>query len=127
MTMPQWRSRLILGATLFSTPGLNSGVHILAVLGLLVVLVVVLVPLTLHRGGSKPGPSDSDGGDGWGKGPQPPRTPPEGPRGGIPLDDARPAHARLRGNGRLADQLPTRLRRSIREPDRKPVRESTPG
>jgi hypothetical protein len=124
--MPQWRSKLVMGATLFSTPGMNSGVHVLAVLGLVIVVIVVLAQLALRGGGSKPGPSDSDGDGGWGKGPQPPSAPPDDPRGGIPLDDAQPAGARLRGHGRLADHLPTRLRRPTREPDRKPVPEHTP-
>lgn len=105
---------------------MNSGVHVVAVLGLLIVVIVVLVQLALHGGGSRPGPPNSDEDDGGGQGPQPPRTPSHDPRGGIPLDDARPARARLRGNGRLADQLPTRLRRATHEPDRKPIRESRP-
>jgi hypothetical protein len=105
---------------------MKSGVHMNELLNLVIVLIVVLMPLALYRRGWKPRPPDPGGGDGWGKGPEPPRPPRDDPRGGIPLEDAEPARARLRENGKLADQLPRRLRRPAREPDRTPVRESTP-
>jgi hypothetical protein len=114
-------SRIVMGATLFSTPGLKSGINIPG-LGIVVfVVLVVVVGLILGRY-SKPGPSDPNPGeDGWGKRPPPPGPPgPDRPLGGIPLDDAAPARARLRGRGRLSDKLPARARRPVREPDRAP-------
>ncbi|MDQ6815988.1 MAG: hypothetical protein M3018_01085, partial [Actinomycetota bacterium] len=66
---------------------MNSDVPFLAVLGLLILLIVVLVKLALHGGGSRPGPPSSDWDDGGGQGPQPPRSPHD-PRGGIPLAHA---------------------------------------
>ena len=113
-----------MGATLFGTPGLRSGIN-MSGLGIVVfVLLVVVVGLVLGRHGrSSQGPSDPNPGDGWGKGPRPPRhPPPDRPPGGIPLDDAAPARARLRGRGRLADKRPARARRPAHEPDRAPVR-----
>ena len=104
-----------------------SGVDIPALLNLVILLFVIFFPLILNRGGPPPGPSDSDSDDGWGKGPRPPRTPPDDPRGGIPLDDAVPARVRLRGHARLSDLLPARERRPTREPERRPVRQPSPG
>jgi hypothetical protein len=122
-------SRIVMGATLFGTPGLKRGIQISGLGSVLIVLVVAFLGLVLYRhGGSRPGPADPDPGDGWGNGPGPPDPPrPDRPRprGGIPLDDAAPARVRLRGRGRLADMLPARARRPAREPDRTPVR-STP-
>lgn len=66
--------------------------------------------------------SDSDGDDGWGRGPKLPPSPPEPPRGGIPLPDAEPAGIRLRDHRRLGERLPRRERRPVREPERRPVR-----
>ncbi len=66
--------------------------------------------------------SDSDGDEGWGRGPKRPPTPPEPPRGGIPLPDAQQAGIRLREHGRMSDRLPRRDRRPSREPARRPVR-----
>jgi hypothetical protein len=115
-------SRIVMGATLFGTPGLRSGIN-LPGLGIVVfVVLVVVVGLILGRH-SGPGPSDPNPGDGWGNGPPPPDPPrPDRPPGGIPLDDASPARVRLRGRGRLADKLPARTRRPVREPDRAPDR-----
>jgi hypothetical protein len=113
-----------MGATLFGTPGLKHGSQISGLVCVLIVLVVVLVGLMLSRhGGQRPGPSDPNPGDGWGKGPRGPEPlGPEHPQGGIPLDDAAPARIRLRGRGRLADKLPARERRPAREPERAPAR-----
>lgn len=113
-----------MGATLYSTPGLKGGIQTSGLLCILIVLIVVFVGVVLYRhGGSRPGPSDHNPGDGWGKGPRGPEPQgPEHPRGGIPLDDAVPARVRLRGTGRLADLRPRRARRPAREPDRTPPR-----
>ncbi len=117
----------MMGATLFATPGMKSGSQIS---GLVFVLIAVGVALTglmlLRHGGPRPGPSDPNPDDGWGKGPRGPEPHgPKHPRGGIPLNDARPARVRLRSAGRLADLVPRPARRPAREPDRAPSR--TPG
>jgi hypothetical protein len=65
--------------------------------------------------------SDGENDEGWGRGPKVPPSPPEPPRGGIPLPDAQPAGIRLREHGRLGDRLPPRERRPTREPDRRPA------
>jgi hypothetical protein len=115
-------SRVVMGATLFVTPGMKGGVDLSGVAIVVFVVLVVVVGLLLGRH-SRPGPPDPNDGDGWGKGPRRPEPfGPDRPRGGIPLDDAEPARVRLRGEGRLADLLPRRTRRPAREPDRAPVR-----
>jgi hypothetical protein len=115
-----------MGATLFGTPGLKRGIQISGLGSVLIVLIVAVVGLVLYRhGGSTPGPSDPNPGDGWGKGPRPPDpSRPDRPPGGVPLDDATPARVRLRGQGRLVEKLPARSRRPAREPDRAPVRDA---
>ncbi len=120
-------SRLVMGATLFGTPGLKSGIQMSGLVSVVIVLAVALIGLLLCRhGGSRPGPSDPNPGDGWGKGPPPPDGPrPHHPRSGIPLDDAVPARVRLRDEGRLADKLTAPERRPAREPDRTPAREAS--
>ena len=122
-------SRIVMGATLFGTPGLKRGIQISGFGSVLIVLVVAFIGLMLFRhSGPRQGPSDPGPGDGWGNGPRPPEPPrPDRPRGGIPLDDATPARVRLRGQGRLADKLPMRARRPAREPDRAPVPDARPG
>lgn len=113
-----------MGATLFATPGMKHGVQVPGLMSIVTGLLILFFPLLLlsRRGGSKPGPSDPDPGDGWGKGPDPPDEPqPSGPRGGIPLEDASQARVRLRGKGRLSDVLPARQRRPAREPDRERI------
>ena len=95
-----------------------AGVHLLG----LVAVGVLLLP-ALRDAPVSPGRSENDGDDGWGRGPKLPPEPPAPPRGGIPLDDADPARVRLREAGRLADLLPARERRTVREPARRPVRE----
>jgi hypothetical protein len=128
--MQSFSPRLILGAAMFTTPGMRSGgVHV--VLPILVTVVVgvisVSIALALVQRSWKPGPPGPDHGDGWWRPPEdPPPDPPRAPRGGIPLDDAVPARVRLRGAARLADVLPRRVRRPAREPERRPVRERTP-
>jgi hypothetical protein len=123
MFMAQHGSRFVYGATLFSTPGLKSGAHLSMILSLAFVLILVVLALAfIRRGGSKPGPPNSEGDDGWRKGPEPPSLP-LGPSGGIPLDDAAQSRMRLRGKGRLSNHRRPRVRRPAREPDRTPVRE----
>jgi hypothetical protein len=118
-------SRLLMGATLFATPGLKGGINLPA-LGIVVFVVLVVVMRLVFGRHPRSGPSDPDGGDGWGNGPPPPNPRrPDRPDGGVPLSDATPARVRLRGAGRLTDLLPSRVRRPAREPDRAPVR--TPG
>ena len=119
--------RALWGATLFSTPGLNSGLRIPVVLTIVFAVIAVSIVAALLQRSWRPRPPGSDPGEGWGRGPgKPPPDSPPGPRGGIPLDDARPARVRLRGAGRLADLLPKRSRRQVREPEREPVRSTTP-
>ena len=96
-----------------------AAVHLLG-LGCIAVLMFPALKdgqVTDHR-------SDSDGDDGWGRGPRTPDAPPTPPRGGLPLPDAVPARVRLREHGRLADRLPGHDRRPSREPERHPVRTS---
>jgi hypothetical protein len=120
--MPRVHTRVLMGATLFATPGLKGGIQTSGLVSVLVVLLVVVVGFMLYRG-SRPGPPNPDPGDGWHDGPPPPDSPrPDPPRGGIPLEDASPARVRLRGRGRLADRVPRRARRGAREPARPPVR-----
>jgi hypothetical protein len=120
--------QLVMGATLFTTPGLKhatTGVSSLIIA--LVIPFVAAVPLLIFRNRPRRDPDDPNPGDGWGKAPRgPKKPPPDKPRGGIPLDDAQPARMRLRGKGRLSDLRPRRPRRPAREPDRRPVRETTP-
>jgi len=123
MIMPHG-PKLVYGATLFSTPGMKSGAHLPVLVTLAFAVVVMLLPLVFYlRGGSKPGPPNNEGDDGWGKGPEPPPIPSGPPTGGIPLDDAVQSRARLRGRGRLSDSRPARGRRPAREPERTPSRE----
>ena len=118
--------QLVFGATLSWTPGIKTGGSTSALTDLLIVLIMFLLPLVFYRFRWRPGPPDADGGDGWRNDPDPRDPPPDGPRDGIPLDDAVPSHVRLRGHQRLAELLPTRQRRPVREPERAPVRETTP-
>ncbi len=95
-----------------------AGVHLV---GLMCVGVLLLPALR----DNPPAPnrhSDSDGDDGWGRGPKRPPKPPTPPGGGIPLLDAQQSRTRFREAGRLADRLPRRGRRPAREPARDPVR-----
>jgi hypothetical protein len=72
---------------------------VIAALFLMAALVARL-PRPYGHGESDSGGGDADGG-GWGRGPRRPRTPPDPPRGGFPLDDARPTRLRLRDHRRL--------------------------
>jgi hypothetical protein len=125
--MRQHASKLVLGATLFSSPGLNTGHEFPGVLGVVIALLVLVPPVVLYiRSSSQPGPPNPDGNDDGGGGTGPNPGPRDKPSGGIPLDDATQAHVRLRGKGRLADKRRRAARRPAREPDRTPPREPTP-
>lgn len=68
-------------------------------------------------------PEDDEGGGGGGND-RLPSTPKPRPTGGVPLPDADPARARLRGPGKLRDSYPRPLRRPAhpRIPQRQPAR-----
>ncbi len=95
-----------------------AGVHLV---GLACVAVLMFPALKDSPATPKPR-RDGEGDDGWGRGPKAPPKPPTSPQGGIPLPDAVPASARLRGPGRLSDQRPARERRPAREPSPRPAR-----
>jgi hypothetical protein len=69
-------------------------------------------------------PEDDEGGGGGGNDRLPSRPKPK-PTGGVPLPDADPARARLRGPGKLRDAHPRPLRRPAHPavPRRRPVRQ----
>jgi hypothetical protein len=94
-----------------------AGVHLVGL-----ACVVVLMFPALKETSATPKPQQEGEDEGWGRGPKLPPSPPEPPRGGIPLPDAVPANVRLRGPGRLSKQRPSRERRPAREPARRPVR-----
>ncbi len=126
--MPRPGLKLLLGATLFSTPGMKGGLHVSELASLAGLVIAIFVGLALYQlRGSRRDPPNSDSDDGWRKRPDPPPPPPGRPSGGLPLDDAAPARVRLRGAERLADRLPARERRPAREPGRTPVRYTTSG
>jgi hypothetical protein len=62
-------------------------------------------------------PEDDEGGGGGGNDRLPSRPKPK-PTGGVPLPDADPARARLRGHGKLRDARP--------RPQRRPAHPQTP-
>ncbi len=95
-----------------------SGIDLPGLLSLVVILGAVLWPLLFGRRQPPPEQSGPDSDGGGGSRPPEPSTPPDAPRGGVPLDDAEPARVRLRDHVRLADRLPPRHRRPVREPDR---------
>ncbi len=95
-----------------------AGVHLVG----LVCVAALLFPALRDNPAPPSRRSESEGDDGWGRGPKLPPKPPAPPRGGIPLLDAVPARVRLREPGRLSERLPQRERRPIREPSRRPKR-----
>jgi hypothetical protein len=99
-----------------------AGVHLL---GLGCVALLMFPALKDNPVGPDNRP-DTDGDDGWGRGPKQPPAPPKPPRGGIPLPDADQARIRLREHGTLGDRLPGRERRPAREPARRPARTPHP-
>jgi hypothetical protein len=89
---------------------LIAGLHLFA----LVCVALLILPALRDVDERPPGGSDAD--DGGGRGPGGPRLIPPRPRGGLPLPDAVPAGVRLRDHTRLGDHLPSRERRTVREP-----------
>jgi hypothetical protein len=71
-----------------------------------------------------PSSDDDEGPDGGGGGGNDRLPGPGRPRpgGGIPLPDAVPARARLRGHGKLRDAHPSLARRRVHEPHPTPAR-----
>jgi hypothetical protein len=94
-----------------------AGMHLLG----MVCAAVLILPALRDRPDIPPHQSDPGSDDGWGRGPHRPPTPPDPPRGGIPLPDAEQTRVRLRDHRKLRERLPTRERRPAREPDRRPV------
>jgi hypothetical protein len=86
------------------------------VAGLALALVLLLPILRGDRTTFQP-PWD-DGDDGGGNDRRRPPTPSSDRGGGLPLPDAQPARARLRGPGRLSDARRANPRRPAREPER---------
>jgi hypothetical protein len=88
-----------------------AGVHILG----LVCVAVLMLP-ALRDDSAAPQWTDGEADEGGGGGSKTPPSRPEPPSGGIPLSDSVPAGVRLRDHGRLGDKLPSRERRTVREP-----------
>jgi hypothetical protein len=87
----------------------------------LTIPAIMLVPALLYRRpGPSPDSSDEDGGGGPGPGPPPARPTP--PRVRVPLPDADQSRTRIREHGRRMFGGP-RPRRSVREPNRSPIRD----
>jgi hypothetical protein len=95
-----------------------AGVHLVG----LVCVAMLLLPVLNESPTTTPNRTDSEGDDGWGRGPKVPPPPRVPPRGGIPLPDAAQSSVRLREAGRISEQLPGRQRRPSREPGRQPGR-----
>jgi hypothetical protein len=103
--------------------GLVGGLPDGAAAALLALLVFIFVPapffvpaLLYRASGSSPGSCEDDGG-GWGPGPDPPLSPPETPRGGLPRPGAEQARIRVRDHtGPEFDRA--KPRRPAREPER---------
>jgi hypothetical protein len=103
-------------------PSHLGGFNLPGLLAVMLILAVAFAPVLFSRRGSPPEQDDGEADDGGGPGgPRPPRRPTGRPPGGIPLDDARPAHVRLRTHERLADGSRIAERRPSREPDRAPA------
>jgi hypothetical protein len=85
-----------------------------------IVLAAVLFTMLLRADATAP-PSPpgegEDGGDDGGRRPEPPAPAPPSGGLGIPLLHSRPARVRLREPVRLADLLPARARRPVRDPE----------
>jgi hypothetical protein len=97
---------------------LIGGLHLIGLLG---AGLLVLQCLRESPAGSQVQPRDDE--DGGGGNDRRPRPAPWRPRGGgPPLPDADPARVRLRSPGLLAELLPGRQRRPLRDPGREPRR-----
>jgi hypothetical protein len=94
-----------------------AGMHLLG----LVCAAVLILPALRDGPDFPPQQSDPGSDGGWGRGPDRPQSPPDSPRGGIPLPDAEQARVRLRDHRKLSERLPGRVRRPAREPVRRPV------
>jgi hypothetical protein len=91
--------------------------HVIA-LGLVTGLLVMFLRSDTSRAWSPP--DDGDGGEGGGNDRLGPNVTPGPGGGGLPLPDSLPARVRLRDHTRLADLLPSPVRRPAREPSRSP-------
>jgi len=87
-------------------------------------VVLFMMFLRSDAGSSWKPPEDDEGGGGGGND-RLPSTPKPKPTGGVPLPDADPARARLRGHEKLRDAHPRPLRRGPHPytPRRRPVRQ----
>ncbi len=92
------------------------GIHLVGFIAVGILMIPTL------RDDEPPTDQDSGSDDGWGNLPNSRPDPRGWPGGGIPLPDAEQSSVRLRGHGRLSDQVD---RRRTRRPSREPVR--TPG
>jgi len=119
-----------LSVALVVAGGLVGGLPDGAVVPLLLLVVFLFVPalffvsaLLYQPSGSSPG--SSEGGGGWGPGPDPPLSSPDAPRGGIPRPDAE--QGRLRRRDHTAPEFDgVKPRRPAREPERTPVPSDNP-
>lgn len=94
-----------------------TGIHLVG----LIAVGVLMIPALREQDP----PADQDSGssdDGWGNLPSRKPAPTRWPGGGIPLPDAEQSRVRLRGPGRIGEQLNRPLRRRVREPARRPIR-----
>jgi len=102
-------------------------VLIFAALHLVALAFAVILFVMFLRSDSRDGrePPEEDEGGGGGGNDRLPSTPKPKPTGGVPLPDADPARARLRGHGKLRDARPRPLRREPHPsgPQRRPVRQ----
>ncbi|WP_249012170.1 hypothetical protein [Conexibacter sp. DBS9H8] len=92
------------------------GIHLVGFIA-----VGILMLPTLRDDGDPPTDQDSGSDDGWGNLPNSRPDPRGWPGGGLPLPDAEQSSVRLREPGRLADKVPNRDRRPVRDPRRTPV------
>jgi hypothetical protein len=89
------------------------GIHLVGFIAVGILMIPAL------RDDEPPTDQDSGSDDGWGNLPNSRPDPRGWPGGGIPLPDAVQSNVRLRGHGRLSDNVE---RRTTRRPSREPVR-----
>jgi hypothetical protein len=96
----------------------------LHVLALALGVVLFMMFLRSDATSSWKPPEDDEGGGGGGNDRLPSKPKPK-PTGGIPLPDADPSPARLRGHDKLRDSRPRPSRREVHPhaPQRRPVRQ----